>query len=76
AAMLQAAAAAEERAWALASSERPAAQAVLASHGITLHAPSPRLLAELEQLGQTMLAEWRARAGEAGARVLGELRPG
>jgi TRAP-type C4-dicarboxylate transport system substrate-binding protein len=75
-AALQAAAAAEERAWALASSERPVAQRVLADHGIMVRAPSPGLLAELEQLGQTMLAEWRARAGEAGARVLGEFRAG
>jgi hypothetical protein len=52
------------------------AQRVLADHGIMVRAPSPGLLAELEQLGQTMLAEWRARAGEAGARVLGEFRAG
>lgn len=76
AAILQAAQAAEERAWALASSERPVAQTILTSHGVMVRPPSPRLLAELEQLGQTMLAEWRARAGEPGAQVLGELRGG
>lgn len=75
-AVLQAAAGAEERAWALASSERPVAQNVLISHGISLRSPSPRLLAELEQIGRTMLDEWRARAGESGARVLAELHAG
>jgi TRAP-type C4-dicarboxylate transport system substrate-binding protein len=74
--MREAAAAAEERAWALASSERPVAQKVLASHGVTMMPPSARLLAELEQLGQTMLEEWRARAGASGARVLAALRAG
>lgn len=72
----QAAQAAEERAWAMASSEPPVAQRVLASHGVTVRAPGPELLAELEHLGQTMLAEWRVRAGEAGTRVLDALRAG
>ncbi|MCG7364045.1 TRAP transporter substrate-binding protein DctP [Roseomonas sp. ACRSG] len=75
-AVLRAAAAAEERAWAMASSEGPAAQEVLVSHGVRLRPPSPRLLVELEQLGRIMLDEWRARAGETGARVLAELRAG
>jgi TRAP-type C4-dicarboxylate transport system substrate-binding protein len=72
----EAAAAAADRAWAMAVSEQPVLQEVLSDHGITVRPPSAQLLAGLGQVGATMLDEWRARAGEPGARLLEALGAG
>jgi TRAP-type transport system periplasmic protein len=76
AALRDMAAAAEERAWDLARTDGPAMQQVLADNGMVLRPPSATLQADLARLGQTMLAEWRVRAGEAGTRLLDALRGG
>jgi TRAP-type C4-dicarboxylate transport system substrate-binding protein len=76
AALREAAAAAEERAWSIAGSEGAAMQKLLAGRGVTIRPATPGLLAGLAHCGQVILEEWRARAGAPGARLLEALRTG
>ncbi len=69
-AVLDAAAAAEERGWQMAVEETTAKTNELAENGITVASPSPEFVEELKAVGATMSAEWAEEAGEAGQAVL------
>jgi len=70
AAVLEAAAAAETRGWEASKAETKAKTAILVENGITVSAPSATLLAELEAIGETMVGEWKAQAGDDGAAIV------
>ncbi len=69
-AVAKAAAAAEQRGFAL--SEQKDAEYVkeLAAKGMTVAAPSPALAAELKKIGATMTAEWLDKAGPEGKAIV------
>lgn len=69
-AILEAAAAAEKRGWEMSRSETKAQTAALAENGIDVQAPSDELMTGLREIGATMLEEWKAASGEAGAEIL------
>ncbi len=43
----------------------------LAGHGMKVLAPTDKLAAELRKIGETMTTEWKSKAGEAGAAIIG-----
>jgi TRAP-type C4-dicarboxylate transport system substrate-binding protein len=47
-----------------------AALKALAEHGMQVNAPSEKLATELRKIGETMTAEWAAKAGDAGKAVI------
>jgi TRAP-type C4-dicarboxylate transport system substrate-binding protein len=62
---------AEQRGWDVAQEQERTRQEELARRGmIVTDPPSPRLMAELERIGETMVGEWLARAGEDGRRLI------
>ena len=71
AAVLEAAAAAEARGWAMSRAETEAQTAVLAENGIIVVEPSEELMTGLREIGAQMLESWTAEAGDAGAALLG-----
>jgi len=70
AALLQAAAEAEERGWSMSMAETDARIATLRENGMSYATPSAEMAAALAAVGQTMAAEWLAQAGAAGQAVL------
>ncbi|GGB35986.1 exported protein [Roseibium aquae] len=70
AAVLEAAAEAETRGWEASKAETESQTAILAENGITVSAPSATLQAEMEAIGETMVGEWEAEAGEQGAAIV------
>ena len=70
AAVLAAAAKAETRGWIMSNSVQDGLTKNLAANGMTVEAPNPELLAELQAIGAQMVDEWLAKAGEAGAAFL------
>lgn len=69
-AVLEAAAAAEERGWQMSRQETDEALAVLEENGIHVSEPTDELGALLHEIGETMTAEWADEAGEQGAAIL------
>ncbi len=69
-AVLEAAAAAEERGWQMSQEETAQKIAALEEGGMTIMQPSDALSAKLQEVGQTMTSEWEAQAGEAGQAVV------
>jgi len=68
---LQAAAAvAEKRGWELARARESNANKLLADNGITVHTPTPAMMAALAKIGDTMGAEWAKSAGAEGEAIL------
>jgi TRAP-type C4-dicarboxylate transport system substrate-binding protein len=51
-----------------------AALTELSKHGMTVHAPSDALAGELRKIGETMSAEWVAKAGDAGKAVIDKFK--
>ena len=73
-AVLNAAAEAEARGWALSQQNDADMASVLAENGITVAEPSAELSAGLQEVGAVMLQEWIARAGEEGAAIVSSLQ--
>ncbi len=69
-AVLEAAAAAEQRGWEMSRAETEAQTKVLAENGITVVQPSEELMTGLREIGAQMLESWKGEAGEAGAALL------
>ncbi|MEO3472823.1 TRAP transporter substrate-binding protein [Roseomonas sp. CAU 1739] len=69
-----AAAAAEERGWAMSDSETVSQQAILAQRGMTVAAASPALMQGLMRIGATQAEEWVAKAGDEGKRLIESYR--
>ena len=74
AAVEEAAAAAEERAWDNAPRVTDEQIAELADHGMTVEKPNEAMNAELREIGDTMLQEWLAEAGPVGQQVIDRYR--
>jgi TRAP-type transport system periplasmic protein len=69
-AVLKAAAAAEKRGWALSEEKNEWYKKALSDKGMKIMKPSPKLIADMRQVGSIMLAEWQKRAGADGAAVI------
>ncbi len=70
AAILEAAAAAEERGWEMSAAETEAGIATLAENGMTISEPTETLAGQMAEIGETMTEEWLEDAGAAGAAVI------
>lgn len=69
-AVLAAAATAQERGWAASRAETDEKTKGLADNGVAVAEPSAELDAALKAIGETMTAEWLAKAGDEGAAVV------
>jgi TRAP-type transport system periplasmic protein len=69
-AVLKAAAEAEKRGWALSEEKNEWYKKALAEKGMKILKPSPKLLADMKQVGGIMLADWQKKAGADGAAVV------
>ena len=65
-----AAAAAETRGWAESETESARTMQMLVAKGIKIVEPSPKLSAELSEIGRKMTAKWAAKAGAEGQAIL------
>ncbi len=64
----------EEDLWTLLATREAANQARMRQNGVTIAQPTPALAAALREAGTAAVAEWEARAGEAGKEVLARYR--
>ena len=69
-AILEAAAAAEERGWEASMAEHDKQSATLAENGVTVAEPSDDLAASMRAIGETLTDEWVERAGAEGEAIL------
>jgi TRAP-type C4-dicarboxylate transport system substrate-binding protein len=74
AAVRQAAAAAEIRGWKVSAERDLESKKTIATKGMTVHTPSPKLAADLKQLGASMLQDWQKKAGADGDAILKSYR--
>ena len=73
-AILAAAKTAEERGWKLQAEETGKLVETLKSKGMEVRQPSPELMAELQKIGDQLVAEWSKSAGEEGPKILEQYR--
>ena len=66
-AILRAAAKAEARGWIMSNDEQAKTTANLSANGMTVAGPNDTLLAQLKDIGATMVQEWLAKSGDDGA---------
>ncbi len=64
--VLRAAAKAEVRGWIMSHETQAGLTARLENNGMVVEPPNPQFLAELEEIGKTMVDDWLAGAGERG----------
>jgi TRAP-type C4-dicarboxylate transport system substrate-binding protein len=69
-ALLKAAAEAQARGWKISQEKNEWYKQQLADKGMTIHRPQAKLKADLEQVGQIMLADWEKSAGPDGKAVV------
>jgi TRAP-type C4-dicarboxylate transport system substrate-binding protein len=69
-ALLDAAAAAEQRGWDLSRQREQSANKQLADNGMTLHTPDAAMRAAFVKVGDTILAEWQKSAGADGEAII------
>ncbi len=74
AAVTKAAADAETRGWKLSAEKNEWYKTELAKHGMKILPPSPKLAADLKQVGTIMLADWEKKAGADGQAVIAAFR--
>ena len=70
AAVLKAAAEAEKRGWALSEEKNDWYKKALADKGMKIMKPSPKLVADMKQVGSIMLADWQKKAGPDGVALV------
>lgn len=70
AAVLKAAADAETRGWKIAEEKNTDYKRLLAERGMKIHKPSPKLDADMRQVGGIMQADWLKAAGADGAAIV------
>ena len=75
AAVLAAADAAHERGWASSVRETNDALETLRANGMGVHDPSDKMIAQLRLIGDQITNDWKVRAGDTGADILGKLNP-
>jgi TRAP-type C4-dicarboxylate transport system substrate-binding protein len=68
--LLKAAAAAEKRGWALSEEKNEWYKKALTEKGMKIVKPTPKLMADMKQLGTIMLADWQKKAGPDGTAVI------
>jgi len=73
-AILAAGKTAEERGWKLQAEETGKLVDTLRSKGMEVRQPSPALMAELQKIGDQLIAEWSKSAGEDGPKILEQFR--
>ena len=76
AAVLKAAAEAETRGWKLSQAKNDEYKKLLTERGMKIHVPSPKLVADMQQVGATMLADWEKSAGADGVAIVQAYRSG
>jgi TRAP-type C4-dicarboxylate transport system substrate-binding protein len=69
-AVMDAAAKAETRGWEMSMAETDEKKKVLADNGMNVAAPSDALKSGLAKVGEQMVADWQAEAGDAGAAII------
>jgi TRAP-type C4-dicarboxylate transport system substrate-binding protein len=69
-AVTDAAATAEKRGWELARARESNANKMLADNGMTVHTPTPAMMASLAKIGDTISGEWLKAAGADGEAIL------
>jgi TRAP-type C4-dicarboxylate transport system substrate-binding protein len=74
-AILNAAAAAEERGWQMSVDETNKTMQVMRDHGMIVADPAPTLKQGLQENGTLMTREWVQRAGPEGAEILRRFEP-
>ena len=70
AALLKAAADAEARGWKVSEEKNDWYKKALADKGMKIMTPSPKLMADLKQVGAIMLADWQKKAGPDGEAMI------
>ena len=73
-AVIAAAAAAEQRGWAMSRAETDAQVAILRDSGLTIVEPDQDLVRQLHDIGDTLMAEWLAQTGVNGQALLARFR--
>lgn len=73
-AMTDAAAVAEKRGWEWSEQQNDEQRNILAKNGLKIEPITPQFKAELRKIGDTMLNDWLAKAGEDGKKVVAEYR--
>jgi TRAP-type C4-dicarboxylate transport system substrate-binding protein len=73
-AVLAAAADAEARGWKVSQEKNEWYKKALTDKGMKIHKPSPKLTADMQQVGAIMVADWEKQAGPDGQGVLGAFR--
>ncbi|MEF7614056.1 TRAP transporter substrate-binding protein [Aquincola sp. MAHUQ-54] len=73
-AVLKAAADAEERGWKISEEKNAWYKKALADKGMRIMTPSPKLVADLKQVGGIMLGDWQKKAGADGDAVITAFR--
>ena len=69
-ALLKAAADAEVRGWKVSEEKNDWYKKALAEKGMKIMTPSPKLVADMKQVGAIMLADWQKKSGADGAAVI------
>ena len=72
--VLAAAAKAENEGWATSEAENEGYKKTMASHGIIVQKPNPKLAAELNAIGKTMAQDWMKKTGPDAQAILNELQ--
>jgi TRAP-type transport system periplasmic protein len=69
-AVLKAAAEAEQRGWKLSEEKNDWYKKALAEKGMKIVTPTPKLMADMKQVGSIMLTDWQKKSGADGAAVI------
>jgi TRAP-type C4-dicarboxylate transport system substrate-binding protein len=72
AAVIKAAADAQERGWKTSQEKTEEYKRLLTGKGMTIHKPSAKLMADMQQVGSLMLADWQKASGAEGAAIIAE----
>jgi TRAP-type transport system periplasmic protein len=73
-AVLKAAADAEQRGWKISQEKNEWYKKALTEKGMKIHKPPPKLVADMQQVGTIMVADWEKQAGPEGQAVLAAFR--
>jgi TRAP-type C4-dicarboxylate transport system substrate-binding protein len=73
-AFIDTAATAEKRGWEWSEQENDQRRAELGKQGLKIEPITPQFKAELKKIGDTMLADWLAKAGDEGKKVVADYR--
>ena len=70
AAVTKAAADAQERGWKISQEKTEEYKRLLTGKGMTIHKPSAKLMADMQQVGALMLTDWQKASGAEGAAII------